>query len=95
VLQSIRLLGEAASSFTDYCVVGITPNSDRIAELMAQSLMLVTALVPHLGYDNAALIAKMALQNRSTLREEAVASGLVTAEQFDALVCPKRMISTG
>jgi fumarate hydratase class II len=62
---------------------------------MAQSLMLVTALVPHLGYDNAALIAKMALKNRSTLREEAVASGLVTAEQFDALVCPKRMISTG
>jgi fumarate hydratase class II len=95
VLQSIRLLGEAANSFTDYCVVGITPNSDRIAELMTQSLMLVTALVPHIGYDNAAHIAKMALKNHSTLREEAVASGLVTAERFDAIVCPKQMISTG
>ncbi len=95
VLQSIRLLGEATSSFTDHCVVGIIPNSDRIAELMTQSLMLVTALVPHIGYDNAAHIAKMALKNHSTLREEAVACGLVTAEQFDVIVCPKRMISTG
>jgi fumarate hydratase, class II len=93
VLQSIRLLGEAANSFTDYCVVGIIPNVERIAELMAQSLMLVTALVPHMGYDNAARIAKTALMNRSTLRETAIASGLVTAEQFDAIVRPERMLS--
>lgn len=95
VLQSIRLLGDAILGFTDYCVVGIVPNTERIAELMAQSLMLVTALVPHIGYDHAAHIAKMALRNRSTLREEAVASGLVTAERFDAIVCPERMVSSG
>jgi fumarate hydratase class II len=94
VLQSIRLLGEAVISFTDNCVVGITPNIDRIAELMTQSLMLVTALVPAIGYENAAHIAKMALKNLSTLREEAIVSGLVTAEQFDIIVVPKRMIST-
>jgi fumarate hydratase class II len=92
VLQSIRLLGEVAISFTDYCVVGITPDTERIAELMEKSLMLVTALVPSLGYDNAAHIAKMALKNRSTLREEAIASGLVTAEMFDVIVRPEQMI---
>lgn len=95
VLQSIRLLGEAANSFTDHCLVAIKPNSERITELMAQSLMLVTALAPHIGYDNAARIAKTALKNRSTLREEAIASGLVTAERFDAIVRPERMISPG
>lgn len=92
VLQSIRLLAEATISFADHCVVGIEPNTDRIAELMEKSLMLVTALVPHIGYDNAARIAKMALKNRSTLREEAIASGLVTAELFDAIVLPAEMI---
>ncbi|MGR9117624.1 MAG: class II fumarate hydratase [Gammaproteobacteria bacterium] len=95
VLQSIRLLGEAANSFTDHCVVGIKPNVERITELMEQSLMLVTALAPHIGYDNAARIAKTALKNRSTLREAAIASGLVTAERFDAIVRPERMISPG
>jgi len=93
VLQSIRLLGEAATSFTEYCVVGITPNPERIAELMEKSLMLVTALVPHIGYDNAAHIAKMALKNSTTLREEAIASKLVTAETYDALIRPEQMIS--
>ena len=92
VLQSIRLLGEAAISFTDYCVMGITPNTERIAELMEKSLMLVTALAPHIGYDNAAHIAKMALKNRSTLREETIASGLVTAETFDVIVRPEQMV---
>ena len=92
VLQSIRLLGEAVDSFTAYCVVGIEPNTAHIAELMEKSLMLVTALTPHIGYDNAAHIAKMALKNRSTLREEAVASGLVTADAFDAIVRPEFMI---
>jgi fumarate hydratase class II len=92
VLQSIRLLGDAVISFTDHCVVGITPNTERIAELMEKSLMLVTALVPHIGYDNAARIAKMALKNGSTFREEAIASGLVTAEVFDSIVRPEEMI---
>lgn len=95
LLQSIRLLSEAAVSFTDHCVLGITPNEERIDELMAQSLMLVTALVSDIGYDNAAHIAKKALNNRSTLREEAIASGLVTAERFDEIVRPENMISTG
>ncbi len=92
VLQSIRLIGDAVISFTDHCVLGMEPNTDRIAELMAKSLMLVTALVPHIGYDKAAYIAKVALKNQSTLREEAVASGLVTAEVFDTIVRPDQMI---
>jgi len=93
VLQSIRLLAEATMSFTDHCVVGITPNNERIAELLEKSLMLVTALVPHIGYDKAALIAKLALSNGTTLREEAIASGLVTAAEFDAIVRPEKMLS--
>jgi len=93
VLQSIRLIGEAAMSFTDHCVAGIVPNTERIAELMEQSLMLVTALVPRIGYDRAARIAKTALKNRTTLREEAIASGLVSANEFDDIVRPEQMIS--
>jgi fumarate hydratase class II len=93
VLQSIRLIGDAAMSFADHCVVGIVPNTGRIAELMEQSLMLVTALVPRIGYDHAARIAKAALNNRTTLREEAIASGLVSASEFDDLVRPEQMIA--
>jgi fumarate hydratase class II len=92
VLQSIRLLGEAVMSFTDRCIVGIEPNRERIAELMEKSLMMVTALTPHIGYDKAASIAKLALKNGSTLREEAIASGLVTAEEFDRFVRPEEML---
>jgi fumarate hydratase class II len=92
VLQSIRLLGDAAVSFTDHCVAGIEPNVQRIAELMENSLMLVTALAPRIGYDNAAKIAKQAFKNRSTLREEAVSGGFVTAEEFDRLIRPEEMI---
>jgi len=92
VLQSIRLLGDAAISFTDFCVNGITPNTERIAELLEKSLMLVTALVPYIGYDNAAKIAKLALINRSTLREEVLNSGLISAEEFDAIIRPELMI---
>ena len=95
LLQSIQLLSDAIVSFTDYCVIGIEPNNDRIAELMQQSLMLATALAPHIGYDAAAKIAKSALQNRSTLREAAIASGLVSAEMYDAIVRPERMIGPG
>ncbi|MCQ8183346.1 class II fumarate hydratase [Methylomonas sp. SURF-1] len=94
VLQSIRLLADAVTSFTEHCLVGIMPNTERIEQLLQQSLMLVTALVPHIGYDNAAHIAKTAMDNRSTLREAAIASGLISAEGFDAIVRPERMIST-
>ena len=92
VLQSIRLTGDAVMSFTDHCVVGIEPNVERIAELLEQSLMLVTALAPRIGYDKAAQIAKLASQHRSTLRQEAVGGGFVTAEEFDELVRPEDMI---
>jgi fumarate hydratase class II len=92
VLTSIRLLADGARSFTDNCVVGIEANKKHIDELMKRSLMLVTALAPKIGYDNAAKIAKTAHKNGTTLKEEAVKSGLVTAEEFDRLVRPEDMI---
>jgi len=95
VLQSIRLLADAATSFTDRCVVGIRANSPRIAALMEQSLMLVTALTPKIGYDKAAEIAKAAHKNGTTLREEAVRLGYVSAKEFDRLVRPERMTRPG
>jgi fumarate hydratase, class II len=90
-LQSIRLLGDAARSFTDNCVVGIQPNMARIRELMESSLMLVTALNPHIGYDNAAKIAKKAHAEGTSLRESALALDLLTNEQFDEWVKPDEM----
>jgi fumarate hydratase, class II len=90
-LQSIRLIADAARSFTDYCVAGIRANEPRIRELMQNSLMLVTALTPKIGYDKAAQIAKAAHANGTTLREEAVRLGYVTAKEFDHLVQPVRM----
>ena len=78
--------------FTDHCVVGIKANEKRIAELMERSLMLVTALTPKIGYDNAAKIAKAAHANGTTLRHEAVKGGYVTEAEFDALVRPEKMI---
>ncbi|MDQ7077959.1 MAG: lyase family protein [Robiginitomaculum sp.] len=95
MLQSIRLLGDAARSFTDHCVVGIEADRERIDELMRRSLMLVTALAPKIGYDNATKVAKTAHKNGTTLREEAVAMGFVTGEEFDAIVRPENMISPG
>ncbi|MGP0593465.1 class II fumarate hydratase [Nitrospira sp. T9] len=92
VLQSIRLLGDAVMSLTDKCIVGIEPNTGRISELMEQSLMLVTALVPHIGYDKAAKIAQGALKNGRTLREEAIAGGFVTEEEFNTLIRPEQMV---
>ena len=92
LMQSIRLLADAARSFTDHCVVGIKANEKRIAELMERSLMLVTALTPKIGYDNAAKIAKAAHANGTTLRHEAVKGGYVTEAEFDALVRPEKMI---
>ena len=92
ILQSIRLLGDAAKSFNDHCAVGIEPNKARIDELMNKSLMLVTALNRKIGYDNAAKIAKTAHKNGSTLKEEAVNLGLLTAEEFDQEVDPSKMV---
>jgi fumarate hydratase class II len=92
VLQSIRLLGDATDSFTKLCVVGIEPNRKRIAELLERSLMLVTALAPEIGYDKAARIAKAAHRNGTTLREEALKSGHVSAETFDKLMRAETMI---
>jgi fumarate hydratase class II len=91
-LQSARLLGDGARSFDEHCARGIEPDRPRIAELVQRSLMLVTALNPHIGYDKAAKIAKSAHQSGSTLREAALASGWVTAEQFDAWIVPEQMV---
>ena len=91
-LQSVRLLADGMVSFNDHCAVGIEPNRERIAELVGRSLMLVTALNPHIGYDKAAFIAKKAHREGSSLREAAIASGHVTAEQFDAWVVPQNMV---
>jgi fumarate hydratase class II len=90
-LQSIRLLADAANSFTDHCVSGIRANVPRIRDLMQNSLMLVTALAPHIGYDKAAQIAKTAHKNGTTLREEAIKFGFVSGKDFDRLVQPMRM----
>jgi len=91
VLQSIRLLADVSVSFTDHCVTGIKANEPRIRELMQNSLMLVTALAPHIGYDKAAQIAKTAHKNGTTLRDEAIKLGFVTAKEFDRLVRPAQM----
>jgi len=91
-LQSVRLLADGMVSFNDHCAVGIEPNRDRIAELVDRSLMLVTALNPHIGYDKAAFIAKKAHKEGSSLREAALASGYLTGEQFDEWVVPQDMV---
>ena len=92
VLQSARLIGDACDSFSKRCVAGLTVNIDRVKELMNSSLMLVTALNPHIGYDKASEIAKKAHKEGSTLKEAAVATGYLTAEQFDAWIVPSEMI---
>ena len=92
VLQSARLLGDACVSFNDKCAEGITPNEDIIRKHLENSLMLVTALNPHIGYENAAKIAKKAHKENKTLRETAVELGLLTNEQFDDWVRPEKMV---
>lgn len=92
LLQSMQLLGDAASAFTDNCVSGIAANEERIGKLMRESLMLVTALAPEIGYDNATIVAKTAHKKGTTLREEAVGLGLISEERFDAIVRPEDMI---
>ncbi|HRO12837.1 class II fumarate hydratase [Amaricoccus sp.] len=92
LLQAMTLLGEASVSFTDNCVVGIEANEERIARLMRESLMLVTALAPTIGYDNATKVAKTAHKNGTTLREEAIRLGFVDGETFDRVVEPRDML---
>ena len=94
-LQSVQLMSDAARSFTDNCVVGIEAREDNIKAALERSLMLVTALAPKIGYDNAAKIAKTAHKNGTTLREEALATGLVTAEEYDRIVRPEEMTRPG
>ena len=91
-LQSVRLLADGVVSFNDNCAVGIEPNRERIEQLLGQSLMLVTALNPHIGYDKAAEIAKKAYKEGTTLKEAALALGYVTAQQFDQWVKPEDMV---
>ena len=91
-LQSAQLLADACISFDEHCVSGITPNKLKIKSLLENSLMLVTALNPHIGYENAAKIAKSAYNNGTSLREEAINSGMLTGEEFDSWVNPKDMI---
>jgi len=90
--QSLRLLADGMESFEQYCVRGIEPNQQRLGELMEQSLMLVTALVPHIGYDRAAEIAKLAHRDGVTLKQTAVALGYVTAEEYERWVVPAAMV---
>ncbi len=94
-LQSVRLIADAAVSFTENCVVGIEPREDNIKAGVERSLMLVTALAPKIGYDNAAKIAKTAHRNGTTLKEEALKTGLVSEADYETLVDPRKMISPG
>jgi len=94
-LQSVRLLADGCASFEEHCARGIEANAARIAELVEGSLMLVTALVPHIGYDRAAEIAKKAHREGSTLKEAALALGYVGAEDFERWVRPEAMTRPG
>ena len=92
LLDSARLIGDASASFAERCAVGITPNLERISQLLHGSLMLVTALNPHIGYDKASKIAKAAHEKGQTLKEAAIESGHLTAEEFDKWIIPEEMI---
>ena len=92
LLQSIRLIADACDSFTDHCVAGIEANEKNIGENLHNSLMLVTALNPHIGYDKAAKVAKKAYTEHITLKKAAVALGYLSAEDFDKFVKPEEMI---
>lgn len=92
LLNSARLIGDAAKTFTKHCIDGLVVNKERVKELMNSSLMLVTALNPHIGYDKSSEIAKNAHKNGSTLKDSAVASGYLTAEEFDKWIVPHEMI---
>ena len=91
-MQSIDLLADSSKNFSLYCVKGIKANKEKIKYYLDESLMLVTALAPHIGYDNAAKIAKLALKNKTTLKTEALKSGLVNKDDYEKIVNPKKMI---
>ncbi len=93
ILQSIQILSDSTNSFAKYCVSGLKADKNRIKQLVDNSLMLVTALSPKIGYDNAAKIAKKALKNKTTLKVEALKSGLINEKDYDRIVNPKKMIS--
>jgi fumarate hydratase class II len=95
MMNSIQLMADVVRSFTEHCVKGIRADEKRIRELMERSLMLVTALAPRIGYDNAAKVAKSAHARGTTLKEEAVRLGFVSAAEFDRLVKPERMTRPG
>ena len=92
ILQSIDLLSDSSKNFALYCVRGLKADKTKIKKFLDNSLMLVTALAPHIGYDNAAKIAKKALKNNSTLKEEALRSGLINKKDYERIVNPKKMI---
>ena len=92
ILQSIDLLADSTKNFSQYCIKGIKADKIKIKKLLDNSLMLVTALAPHIGYDNSAKIAKLALKNNTTLKEEALKSGLVNEKDYEKIVDPKKMI---
>ena len=93
LLQSIRLLADAITSFNDNCAVGITPNKEKIDYFLHNSLMLVTALNRKIGYENAAKVAKTAYKNDKSLKETAIELNLLTAEEFDEIVKPEEMVA--
>src|SRR5207247_11172438 len=95
LLHSIRLISDACRSFTEHCVVGIVANREEIKNHLKKSLMLVTALNPHIGYDKAAQVAKKAHAEGKTLREAAIELGFLTGEQFDKMVRPEQMLGPG
>ena len=92
ILQSIDLIADSTKNFSIYCVKGIKANKKRIKEHLDNSLMLVTALAPHIGYDNAAKIAKVALKNGTTLKHETLKTGLIDEKDYEKIVDPKKMI---
>ena len=92
LLQSTRLIADGCRSFTDNCIAGIEPNHGKIEELLHGSLMLVTALNPHIGYDNAAKVAKKAFNDGTTLKAAALSMGLLSDEEFDKWVDPNKMV---
>ena len=92
ILQSIDLLADSTKNFSLYCIKGLRADKSKIKKFLDNSLMLVTALAPHIGYDNSAKIAKNALKNKTTLKEEALKSGLINEKKYDQIVDPKKMI---
>ena len=91
ILQSINIMADSSKAFANYCIKGLKADKKRIKFLLENSLMLVTALSPKLGYDNAAKIAKTAHKNSTSLKEEAIKSGLISEKEFDKVVNPKKM----